>query len=235
MHARIVAAGGMRLRVKQLAGVALNVAIFAVLLLAPAGTVRWPRAWVFLGVVAVAGALSVLAIPEDLLDERYKPLVQEGQPFVDKVVVVALVLSFLGAMVLIPLDVFRLHWLGSPGALVSWAGLVLFAAGWWLMTWAMVANAFAAPVVRFQRERRHRVVDGGPYRVVRHPMYAAVLPIVAGAALWLGSYAAAIAAIVPVALAAVRALFEERFLRRELSGYAEYTRRTRFRLVPYVW
>src|SRR6266403_2592858 len=59
-------------RFKQIAGILLNVVIFAVLLLAPAGTVSWPRAWLLLGVIGIASACSVFAIPEDLLDERYK-------------------------------------------------------------------------------------------------------------------------------------------------------------------
>ena len=118
---------------------------------------------------------------------------------------------------------------------MSSIGLLSFAAGWRMVTSAMVENAFAVTVVRLQTERRQHVVDSGPYRIVRHPMYAAVIPLTAGPALWLGSYAAAIAATVPAALVAIRILFEEKFLRRELPGYEEYTTRTRFRLIPFVW
>ncbi len=223
------------LRVKQIAGVVLNVAIFAILLLVPAGTMSWRRAWVLLGVIAVAGALSIRAIPEDLLNERYKLPIQKGQPLADKIVVLVLLLSFLGTVVFIPLDVFRFHLMRPPDIAVSWAGLVMFAAGWWLMTAAMVANAFAALVVRHQTERHQRVIDSGPYRFVRHPMYSAVIPLTIGMALWLGSYAAAIAALVPTAVVVIRLLLEEKFLRRELAGYEQYTTRTRYRLIPFVW
>ena len=223
------------LRVKQVAGVLLNVAIFAVLLLVPAGTTWWPRAWLLLGVIAIAGALSILAIPEDLLDERYKLPIQKGQPLADKIIVVALLVSFLGTVVFAPLDVFRFHLMRRPGIVVSWAGLVMFAAGWWLMTAAMVENAFAALVVRHQTGRHQRVVDSGPYRIVRHPMYTAMIPLTIGMALWLGSYAAAIVALAPIAVVVLRVLLEETFLRRELAGYEQYTTRTRFRLIPFVW
>ena len=225
----------VRLRVKQVGGVVLTMILFAALLFIPAGTVSWPRAWVFLAVVLVSATLSIAAIPEDLLDERYGGPLQPGQPLADKVVLVAFIVSFFGTMVAIPLDVFRFHWLPSPGPIVSSIGLVLFAAGWWLLASAMVANSFAAPVVKLQTERRQRVVDNGPYRVVRHPMYSGVIPLVIGAALWLGSYAAAIIGLLPIALIVIRILIEERFLRRELSGYDEYARHTRFRLIPYVW
>jgi protein-S-isoprenylcysteine O-methyltransferase Ste14 len=119
--------------------------------------------------------------------------------------------------------------------IVSAIGLVLFAAGWWLMTAAMVENAFAAPVVRHQAERHQHVIETGPYRIVRHPMYTSVIPFMIGMALWLGSYAAAIFAILPIAVLMIRLLLEEKFLRRELPGYEQYTTRTRFRLIPFVW
>jgi protein-S-isoprenylcysteine O-methyltransferase Ste14 len=70
---------------------------------------------------------------------------------------------------------------------------------------------------------------------VRHPMYTSVIPFMIGMALWLESYAAAIVAIVPIAVLVTRLLLEESFLRRELPGYEQYTRHTRFRLIPFVW
>ena len=73
------------------------------------------------------------------------------------------------------------------------------------------------------------------YRFVRHPMYSAVIPLLVGMSLWLGSFAGAIVAIVPTVLIGIRAMLEEKFLRRELPGYAEYIARTRFRMIPYVW
>jgi protein-S-isoprenylcysteine O-methyltransferase Ste14 len=54
-------------------------------------------------------------------------------------------------------------------------------------------------------------------------------------ALWLGSAAATLAMLAPILSLAVRSVFEERFLRRELDGYADYTRRVRWRIVPGVW
>jgi protein-S-isoprenylcysteine O-methyltransferase Ste14 len=99
----------------------------------------------------------------------------------------------------------------------------------------MRANAFAAPVVRHQKERGQRVIDSGPYRFVRHPMYSAVIPLLVGMSLWLGSFAGAIVSIVPTVLIGIRGMLEEKFLCRELPGYAEYIARTRFRMIPYVW
>ncbi|MBV8359903.1 MAG: isoprenylcysteine carboxylmethyltransferase family protein [Deltaproteobacteria bacterium] len=225
----------LKLRLKQIGGIVFNTFFFAVTLFVPAGTIRWPRAWIFLGVVSLGTALTMFVLPEELLNERYKPPVQYGQPLFDQIGIFAFVGSFVAAVLFIPFDVFRLHLLRPPGTVTSIFGLALFAAGWTLITVAMRANAFAAPVVRHQEERGQRVIDSGPYRFVRHPMYSAVIPLLVGMSLWLGSFAGAIVAIVPTVLIGIRAMLEEKFLCRELPGYAEYITRTRFRMIPYVW
>jgi protein-S-isoprenylcysteine O-methyltransferase Ste14 len=223
---------------KLTVGVLSNVTIFGLLLLLPAGTLHWWRAWVFLGVVfvgAVASTVSLYRTSKELLEERFKPPVQKGQPFVDKIVVLLLIAGFLAVIAFIPLDVFRLHLLPKPEMLVSSLGLFLFIAGWWIMTLALLENAFAAPVVKHQEERQQKVIDTGVYRVLRHPMYAGTIPLLVGMPLWLESYAAAVLAIVPIGALVVRILIEEEFLRRELKGYDAYTERVRYRLIPFLW
>ncbi len=223
---------------KLIFGVLLNLAIFGALLFVPAGTLHWWRAWAFLGVVlvaAVATMVGVFSTNEELLNERYKPPIQKGQPLADKVLASALVAAFCGVVAFIPLDVFRFHLIARPGALASFAGLLLFAAGWLLMSLSFKENAFAAPVVKHQEERHQSVIDTGVYRVVRHPMYAGAIPLLIGMPLWLQSYAAALLAIVPIGILVARIRFEEQFLRRELKGYDAYMERVRYRLIPFVW
>lgn len=99
----------------------------------------------------------------------------------------------------------------------------------------MRENAFAAPVIKYQETRQQVVVDTGPYHVVRHPMYAGGLLVFIGTPLWLESSAAALLAIVPIGLLMLRTLAEERFLRRELAGYAAYAERVRYRWIPFFW
>jgi protein-S-isoprenylcysteine O-methyltransferase Ste14 len=225
-------------RFKLIGGVVCNVAIFGGLLFLPAGTLDWWRAWVFLGVVflgAVASTVSLFRSSKGLLAERFKLPIQEGQPLADKIVVVLLIAGFVGVIVFIPLDVFRFHLMAKPGPVVSSLGLVLFVLGWSIMTVALRENAFAAPVVRYQQERRQTVIDSGVYGVVRHPMYAGAVLLLVGMPLWLESYAAAMLASFPIGTLAVRILVEERFLRRELAGYDAYTQRVRYRLIPFVW
>jgi protein-S-isoprenylcysteine O-methyltransferase Ste14 len=226
------------LTLKLVGGVVYPVLFFGGALFLGARILHWWRAWVFLAVVVVAAATTLFGIfpsrPE-LLDERYQAPFQAGQPLSDKVLTPLLVLSFLGLLVFIPLDVFRLRLLPETGLGIATLGLVLFAGGWALITLALRENAFAAPIVKHQGERGQVVVRSGPYRIVRHPMYAGAIPVTIGMALWLGSYAGALLAAVPIGTLALRVLAEERLLRRALRGYDDYARTVRWRLVPGVW
>jgi protein-S-isoprenylcysteine O-methyltransferase Ste14 len=222
---------------KLIYSVVVQISIFVLLLLVPARTLAWPRAWIYIGCM-VAGTLATLIYlrnDEALINERLKGPIQKGQPLADRIVLSLFLATFAGLMIFIPLDVFRFHLIREPGALVSTAGLVLAAAGWWLIALAMHENAFAAPVVKYQKERGHRVIDSGVYATVRHPMYSGFIPFIVGTCLWLGSYAAALLSVVPIAVIAARIVIEEHFLRRELEGYAAYAERTPYRLVPFVW
>ena len=102
------------------------------------------------------------------------------------------------------------------------------------MTFALRANAFAAPVVKHQEERHQTVVDTGVYGAVRHPMYAGAVLMIIGMALWLESNAAALLASAPIGILVLRILAEEQFLRKELQGYDAYTKRVRYRLIPFL-
>ena len=221
--------------IKLIAGLVFNAVMYALLLFLPAGTLHWWQAWVFLAITIVVTAVAAFNIPSGLLSERSRGVIQKGQPFWDRVIVILLLISYVGQVIFIPLDVFRLRLMPQPGAMVSFLGLALYVAGWWILSLAMKINPFAVPVVRLQQERHQRVIDTGVYAVVRHPMYTGFAPFAIGPALWLGPYPAALLAIVPVAVLAVRSVFEERFLKQELKGYDAYMEKVRCRLIPFIW
>ena len=215
-----------------------SVAILGLFLFVPARTLNWPNAWIILGLFAVGSILSVVDLSREgpeLLRERMKPPFQRGQPFADKVVLTILVVGFYGMIVLAALDVFRLHLMRTPPPHIEILGLVLFFFGWTIAWSALRENAFAAAVVKYQEERNQVVVDTGPYRLVRHPIYAGGALLIIGLPLWLGSYAATLFAIVPIGALIVRIAIEERLLKRELSGYGAYMVKTRYRVIPFVW
>ena len=223
---------------KSIANIIFNVAIFALLLFLPAATLHWWRAWLLIGVAfmgMVGGVVSLSRDHEGALKERLKPPIQKGQPLADKIIVVLFLAAFYGLVIFIPLDVFRFHLMGKPGTLVSSLGLALAIAGGWTAYLALRENAFAALAVKHQKERQHTVIDTGVYSIVRHPFYAGDALMMVAISLWLESYPAALLASVPIATVALRILFEERFLRRELKGYDDYTQRVRYRLIPFLW
>jgi len=223
---------------RQLVGVIVYVALFAAFLFVPAGTLHWRAAWILLAVVFVARALGagrLWMVQRELALERTKLPIQPGQIPADRPLVLGSMASFAALVGFASLDLWHLHLLpGFPPSLRV-IGLVIFASGWWIVYLALSANAYAVCVVRFQEERGHTVAVGGLYRHVRHPMYAGVVLVMVGLCTWLGSTAALIATLVPVAILMVRIVFEERMLRARLAGYGEYTARVRWRLVPGVW
>ena len=224
--------------IKSITSIIFNVAIFAVLLFLPAATLDWWRAWLFIGVVFIGTVGAMVSLSRDhegLLKERLKSPIQKGQPLADKIIVVLYLAAFSGLVIFIPLDVFRFHLMGKPGTVVSSLGLALVVAGWWLAYLGLRENAFAAPVVKYQEERQQAVIDTGVYSIVRHPMYAGGALLAVGIPLWLESYPAALLTSVPIATVALRIVFEERFLKRELKGYDAYTQRVRYRLIPFLW
>jgi protein-S-isoprenylcysteine O-methyltransferase Ste14 len=223
---------------KLILGVLSNVAVFAVLLFLPAGTRSWPRGWLFLGMIlvgSVASTLAVLRANPAVLVERQKPPLQKGQPVADKILVIVLILTFVGVVVFIPLDVFRFQLMRKPGPVVSSLGLVLFVAGWWIITLALRANAFASPVVKHMAERKQTVVDTGVYGIVRHPLYAGAILFLVGMSLWLESSASALLSLLAGLVLAARIQVEERFLVEKLEGYEGYRKRVRHRLIPFIW
>lgn len=223
---------------RQLIGIVGYVALFAVFLFVPAGTLHWRAAWILLAVLLFARVLSAARlwmVQRELAVERTKLPIQRGQIAADRPLVLGYMATFAALVGFASADLWHLHVLPALAPSVRVIGLVIFILGWWIAYLALSANAYAVTVVRFQEERGHQVAEGGLYRHVRHPMYAGLVLIMAGLCIWLGSTAALIAMLVPTAILVVRILFEERMLRTQLTGYGEYAGRVRWRLVPGVW
>jgi protein-S-isoprenylcysteine O-methyltransferase Ste14 len=214
---------------------ALMTIVYGLSLFACAGTVAWPAAWAYLGLMTVmlAGYMVIVGRHPDLVAERRKP--PADAKAWDKPLVA--VIGVVGPVALLLACGFdrRFHW--SPPMSAAWkaAGLLLVGFGSALSNWAVAANRFFSAIIRIQRDRGHHVVDTGPYRLVRHPGYLASMVHMPGVALALGSWRglAVVAAVGVVVI--VRTALEDRTLRAELEGYAEYAGRVRYRLLPGVW
>jgi len=104
-----------------------------------------------------------------------------------------------------------------------------------LLSLAMTTNRFFSSAIRIQSDRGHHVVRAGPYAIVRHPGYLAMIVFVPAEALALGSWYGLSLALVYSAAIAWRVSVEDRYLRGRLDGYVEYASDVRYRLVPGVW
>jgi len=208
-----------------------------ILLFRSAGNWRWPQGWAFLAIFAAGTFLFttwLLRRDPALLRARLAPLIQRGQPRWDRIFLLAVVPVWCGWLVLMAYDAQRWRTSHVPVAVNAVGGLLVMA-GFAATMLVFRENSFAAPVVRVQRERGQHVIDTGPYAIVRHPMYASATLYLVGMPLLLGSWLGLL--VVPLLIVGIapRAVFEERLLRRDLPGYAEYMTRVRYRLVPGVW
>jgi protein-S-isoprenylcysteine O-methyltransferase Ste14 len=210
--------------------------VFGVILFGAAGTLTWPAGWWFLGLMFAPSLLICARLAHDdpaLLKERMSAMNQKGQPLWDKIFLAAILAAFVGWVVLMGLDA-RFGWslVSMPLPIVGGIAMV---GGLWFVDRVFAANTFAAPVVKAQKERGQKVIDTGPYAVVRHPMYLGGAVFLIGCALVLGSWWGVLGALVLIAAIAWRSIGEERILLRELEGYAAYRERIHYRLVPGLW
>jgi protein-S-isoprenylcysteine O-methyltransferase Ste14 len=206
----------------------------AALLFVPAGTLDYWQAYVFMAVfVGGSAAITVyLAIKDPKLLERRMNVgpTAEKEP-TQKIIMVFALLGFIALLVVPALDR-RFMWSSVPpwGSVI---GDLLVALGFLLVYFVIRENSYAASTI--QVAEGQTVISTGPYAVVRHPMYAGVLPLLIGTPLALGSWWGLGALIFIIPALIWRLLDEERFLHKNLPGYTEYTRKVRYRLVPFVW
>jgi len=222
---------------KALLEVLAEFAVFAALLFVSAGTLLWPAGWAFIAIFfsfAVAIVLWLARKEPELLAERMSSPMQRGQPLWDKVFVVAVMVLFIAWLILMPLDAVRFGWSEVPEwpQILGALGVVL---SFYIMFLTFRENAYLALVVKVQEERGQSVVSTGPYRYVRHPMYASMFLFFPGSALLLGSWWGLLLCVVLLGLLVWRIPLEERMLENGLAGYDEYARKVRYRLIPRVW
>ena len=209
-------------------------ALWAVILFACAGNLEWSRGRLYVVLVTCGVTSNWLIVSLNnpgLFAERAKK--HAGTKRFDKFFgPLFTVLSF--ALLIVAGLEERFH-APATGPILALLGAVFYLVGLAPMTWAMAVNPHLERTVRIQTDRGHRVISVGPYRIVRHPMYAGLIVSTLSAPLIFGSPWTWLPSGLLAVLMIWRTALEDRTLRAELAGYEDYARRTRYRLVPGLW
>jgi protein-S-isoprenylcysteine O-methyltransferase Ste14 len=223
--------------IKQASVSTILLVVMMVVFYISAGRTDIPRSWLLFGVsfVNFVGSALVLArYNPELLVQRLT-IRRKGSKAWDEVL---MRVSNLTGLFLVPtvagLDVGR-YGLSSLGIPYAVLGLIMMAASSILTNWAMIENPHFEATVRIQKDRGHRVVSTGPYRIMRHPGYLSGILWLSSIPLVIGSLYTFIPVSLYSALMILRTQLEDRTLQKELTGYAEYAENVRYRLLPGVW
>jgi protein-S-isoprenylcysteine O-methyltransferase Ste14 len=224
----------MSLTAKSLLSVLVLTIAVGIMIFAAAGTVDYWQAWVYLFIFTIASLLITL-----YLIKRDRELLQRrlhGGPTAEKRATQRMIMYFTSAafiaLMLVPALDRRFAWSNVPLYLVI-AGEILVVIGFYCIFVVYRENTYTSATIEVATNQK--VIDTGPYAVVRHPLYATALFYVLGTPLALGSYWGLVPALSLIPLLMWRLSDEEKMLVRELEGYGEYRSRVRYRLVPGIW
>jgi protein-S-isoprenylcysteine O-methyltransferase Ste14 len=208
----------------------LNIVGMGVALFWSAGRVDWWPAWAALAVMLawmMATAIVIFRLNTDLLAERLGPRK-------DTAIVSSLGLITLVRYIIAGLDQ-RFGWTGGFPFVAQIVALIVCFLGYALFVWATASNAYFSQIIRIQSERGHVVVTGGPYHHVGHPAYLGAILYELTVPVLLASWWALLVSGLSAILLILRTALEDHTLQTELTGYADYTRRVRYRLLPGIW
>lgn len=212
----------------------LGLVVMAAALFWSAGRLDWWPAWAALAVMAgwtAAMAILVFLTP-DLLAERLG--LGKGAKRWDIAIVRIVGNVTFVRYIVAGLDQ-RYGWTGGFPVAVQFGALVICVVGYALFVWAVARNPFFSQIVRIQSERGHTVVSVGPYRIVRHPAYLGAILYELAVPVLLASWWCLIVSALAAGVLILRTALEDRTLQAELSGYADYSLRVRYRLLPGIW
>ena len=209
----------------------LGVVLVAALLFIPAGTLNYPNAILLMFILFVpmflAGLVLMVKNP-DLLRRRLKVKEEQGE---QRKIIAATGFMFVVGFILAGLD-FRLDWLPLP-QIISKVSALLFLLAYALYAEVLRENTYLSRTVMVEEEQK--VINTGLYGLVRHPMYSATIILFLTMPLVLGSLIAFLVFLPYPIMIIKRLKNEEQVLSKELTGYTEYQKKVRYRLIPYIW
>jgi protein-S-isoprenylcysteine O-methyltransferase Ste14 len=219
--------------VMKLVGSRLLLGIPALLLILflPAGTFAYWEAWIYLAILLIPMSIVMiyfLKTAPEFLVRRMKLKEKESE---QKIIIKLALIPFLLAFILPGIDK-RLGWSNVPILIIVIAE-ILVCIGYIFVVFVFKENRYASRIIEV--EKGQKVIQSGPYRLVRHPMYLGAILMYVASPLALGSYWAIIPAIFIIPILIARIINEENVLTKDLEGYSDYKLKTRYRLFPGIW
>lgn len=209
--------------------------VFFAIIFFSAGSLSYLQGWTYvtIGIFMFIMNLTVFKLDSELLEERSKP--GKGAKEWDKVILGLTFLVTISMYMIAGLDSGRFHWSPDYHWSIYLLGIILTFAGQLIFLIAQKQNRFFSSTVRIQTDRGHTVCDYGLYGIVRHPAYLGSVIQTIGFPLLFGSIWSIIPVSVLIVLLLTRTYLEDKTLKNELVGYIEYSFKTRYRLIPYIW
>lgn len=189
--------------------------------------------YVGVGLIMLILNYTALRLDDDLIKERSKP--GEGVKKWDKIILGISFLVTIGMYIVAGFDSGRYHWSPQFHWSLYLVGIVFTITGQLLFLIAQKQNKFFASTVRIQTDREHTVCETGLYKTVRHPAYLGSIIQALGFPLLFGSLWSIIPILLLIILFITRTSREDKTLKNELKGYTEYSHKTPYRLIPYIW
>jgi protein-S-isoprenylcysteine O-methyltransferase Ste14 len=218
--------------IKRIIQVLFTFILTGVIMFLSAWTIKWQWAWALISANIIILIINLFVLPAEVIEERGRK--KENVKTWDRILTVISIAPYFGLYVVAGLD-YRFYWSAELEACVHSISLLCYFLGSMLVTWAMVSNRFFSTMVRLQTDRGHQVATGGPYRLVRHPGYVGFIVSTIAVPLILGSLYGLIVSAISVIIFIIRTALEDRTLKAELEGYLEYSKRVKYRLLPYIW
>ena len=205
--------------------------VVGLLLFLPAGTFAYWQGWLLIGILFVPMFIVGLVLMKKSPELLLKRLDVREDQSEQKAVIALSGLMFLAAFIAAGLN-FRFKWIVLP-AWVSWTAAVVFLLAYALYAEVLRENTWLSRTVGVQENQK--VIDTGLYGVVRHPMYMSTLLLFLTMPLVLGALLSFVIMLVYIPIIAKRIRNEELVLESGLEGYAEYRKRVRYKVIPFVW
>jgi protein-S-isoprenylcysteine O-methyltransferase Ste14 len=222
------------LNFKAFAGLLMLLLAMAALIFIPARTLEYWQAWTFLSVYfgcSLAITLYLMVRDPQLLQRRLSGGPGAEKERAQRIIMFFTSVGFIGLLIFPALD-HRFVWSRMP-PYMALAGDGLVAVGFIAIFFVLKENTFSSATIELAPDQK--VVSTGPYAVVRHPMYAGALVMLLGIPIALGSWRGVLVFVSMMPAIIWRLIEEEKFLVRNLLGYAEYQQKVRRRLIPLVW